>query len=296
MATFNLVTFNPPNTSYVVQTAHTINYFSKGIDSQGPYYRVEYLINNYSDSDRFINALRGQVTQVGGPAGFVTKTGAHQHPLSPNLFCVSAELVEGLGTPSVNLNGYPNYSGGALIRAEYRPWVGGDFTPQPQNNIDPGTPILWCTQELDFTVESYLIPKTQLTWYTSGKLLDAPFKKDISIVVMSLTFQRLPYLPMSRIAPLVGKINDSTFLGQAKGQVLFVGAQTTREMDTSGVIVQKVQLVFKSREADWNKLIDPTKTGSDNQSMGFDFVAYNAGGGTYLYPYTYSDFTPLLEF
>lgn len=285
MATFNLITFAPPNTAYIVQTAHTINYFSKGIDTQGPYYKVEYLISNYADSDRFINALRGYSTQYGGTSGFVTKVGPHQHPLSPNLFCITAELVEGLGTPTTNLNGYPSYSGGALIRAEYRPWTGGDYTPQPQNNIDPMTPILWCTQELDFTVESYILPKTLLVWDSDGVPTDIEFKRDIAIVIMSLTFQRLPYIPMATVAPLVGRINAYTFLGQSAGHVLFAGAQTTREMDTSGAIVQKVQLVFKSREADWNYVLRPS-------TMAFDKVK----GPTGQSPYGYSDFSPLLQF
>lgn len=284
MANFNLITFSPPNTAYVVQTAHTINYFSKGIDHHGPYYKVEYLIDRYSDSDNFINALRGFTAQYGGPTGFVTKTGPHQHPLSPNLFCMSAELVEGLGTPTTNLNGYPSYSGGALIRAEYRPWVGGDFTPQPQNNIDPSTPLLWCTQELDFTVESYLIPKALLVW-NDGVPTDIEFKRDIAIVIMSLTFQRLPYIPMTTVAPLVGRINKYPFLGQDVGLVLFTGAQTTREMDTSGAIVQKVQLVFKRREADWNWLIRPS-------TMAFEIVKGPSGQS----PYGYADFSPLLQF
>lgn len=287
MATYNPITFSPPNTAYIVQTAHTINYFSKGIDHHGPYYKVEYLINSYADADRFMNALRGFVTQYGGVSGFTTKTGPHQHPLSPNLFCMSAELVEGLGTPTTNLNGYPSYSGGALIRAEYRPWVGGDFTPQPQNCIDQSTPILWCTQELDFTVESYLIPKATLVWTSDNVPTDVAFKKDISIVIMSLTFHRLPYLPMGTVRGLVGTINSGTFLGEPKGQVLFTGAQTTREMDTSGTIVQKVQLVFKRREADWNMMIRPS-------TMAFATVGYNAGG-SYLSPYNYQDFTPLLQ-
>src|SRR3954469_24315180 len=110
------------STQLPVAYSHTIEGFSKGIDNQGPMIRVVYKIDHYSDADTFINALMG-FGSLSGPVtgGTITKSTPHSHPLSPNLYCQSAMLVEGLGAPVLGANGYPNYDGGALIQAEYRP-------------------------------------------------------------------------------------------------------------------------------------------------------------------------------
>lgn len=52
--------FVPPSNTGLpggIPTANTIEYFEKGIDEGGPYYLVQYYINNWQDSDTFINAL-----------------------------------------------------------------------------------------------------------------------------------------------------------------------------------------------------------------------------------------------
>jgi hypothetical protein len=132
------------STSLPISYAHTIEYFSKGIDDRSPYFYVQYRIDNYSDSDRFLNALRG-ITTVTGPSGSQTVVRGipHQHPLSPNLVCQSANLVQGLGNPILSATGYPNFDGGALIQAEYRP-ASWDFSGPSNtgNQLDPATSIL----------------------------------------------------------------------------------------------------------------------------------------------------------
>lgn len=291
MATYSLITFAPPNTSYVVRTAHTTEYFSKGIDNQGPYYNVEYIIDNYSDADNFINALMGFSTQQGGTSGPVTKTGPHQHPLAPNLYCRSAELAQGLGQPTTNFNGFPSYSGGALIRATYRPWLPYDYNQQQNQNtnIDPATPLLWCTQELDFTTETQVLPKTFLRWDNGSGGLGNPtnmnFAVQIGIIIMSLTFHRLPYIPMSAVRTCIGMTNSTTFMGAQAGRVLFTGAHVSREMDNSGAITQKVNMTFKERSQDWNKRLRP-------DDMSWQYVY---GPNNYS-PYKSTDLNALLQF
>lgn len=284
---------NAPTTSYPIRCAHTVEYFTKGIDENGPYYKVQYLIDDFANSDTFINFLLGYTTMTGtATAGSIIRRSPHRHPLSPNLYCHNAGLKQGLGDIKANTNGFPSFAGGALIEAEYRPWVpqgAYEMTPEElRNQIDETTPLLWCTQELDFQVETLVIPKSPLKWAAgpnSGKLTGQPFKKDIGITLLSLTFHKIPYMPATVIRSLRGKINIAQFLGSPADQVLFLGGRVIRDTDSSGITVQKVQLTFKEREAGWNKMFDPT-------DMQWHTVAGPAG----VNPYTEGDFSPLLVF
>ncbi len=249
------------STSLAFTYAHMIRYFSKGIDQNGPFYRVEYDIANWGDTDAFINALLGAASVTGGPGGTVTRISGHQHPLSPNLYCQSAEVVEGVGKPLTNVNGYPSYAEGAIVRAEYRaPRYDIASTRENSFNQSPtDPPIAYATQELDFGTETYTIANNQYL-FSSGpevnKLLGIPARIQIPLTTMVLTFERLPYIPMVAARALRGRVNSSTFLGAAAGLVLFEGCRSSRSFNTDGSVVQSIQLVFKERDAanPWNSM------------------------------------------
>lgn len=236
--------------------SHLIRYFTKGVDAQGPYYRVEYSIDAWSNADDFVNALLGKASVAGGPGGTITRTSPHQHPLSPNLFCTSAEVVEGVGAPVLNASGYPNYSGGAIVRAEYRALT---FTADLNNSFDPATPITWATQELDFAEEVYTVQNSGYRWQAgpdNGNPIGVPAKISIPLTTMVLTYERIPYMPMTLCRNLRGRVNSTTFLGSAAGMVHFKGGRTKRDFNTDGSITQMVQFVFLERDAayPWNSL------------------------------------------
>lgn len=257
------------STTLPVPYAHTIEGFNKGIDQTGPYYRVVLKIDDWQDSDRFINAIMGYTTASGPSGGItVTRQTPHQHPLSANLYAHSAVVVQGLGNPILSPTGYPNYDGGALIEVEYRPG-NVDYGPINynilNNQIDPNTPTTWCTQEIDFSTVTFTLPKCKYTYDTGpvGKSPDMPVSFMIPITTLVLTFHKLPYLPMTEVRARRGRINLTTFLGCAPGLVLFKGCKTTREWNQDGTVVQKVQMTFEERDAahPWNSLpsaSDPT--------------------------------------
>lgn len=231
-----------------------IDGFSKGVDQSGPFYRVVYKLNNWSDSDGFCNALLG-FGHASGPGGTtVTKGSPHQYPLSTNLFCQSAVVVEGLGNPILSAAGTPNYDGGALVQAEYRP-AKFDFGPLDYNNtnnqIDPGTPLTYCTQELDFNTETLLIEG-----HMAG---DVPAKIQVPTTVLNLTFHELPYLPVTAMRNLRGRVNSTAFLGAATGLVLFRGGSTQRKFNADGSVVQEVKLCFEERDSHYPWNSGPTK-------------------------------------
>jgi hypothetical protein len=253
-----------------IDYTHLIDGFTKGIDERSPWARVLYSIDSYDDSDDFCNALMGFGTSTGPITGItVTRGVPHAYPLSTNLYCHSATVVEGLGQPILNSDGYPRWDGGALIQAEYRPapmdFSGGE---NPNHQIDPATPIPWCTQELDHSSLAFTLTNSKLK-YTSGPagVIDQPtevyVKFEIPITIMTLTFHKLPYLPVGIIGDLSGRVNNATFLGKPAETVLFKGSKTNREWNTDGTVVQRVTLTFEARHADhpWNSLptaSDPT--------------------------------------
>ena len=247
------------STSLPFPYVHTVRYFSKGMDAAGAYYKVEYLIDAYANSDAMVNALLGQRTATGL---VITSFSPHQHPLSPNLYCKSADVIDGLGGPALNSLGYPGYNGGALIRCEYRPLM-FDVVSQPQNSFDQsGTePVLWATQELDFGSETYTINRATYTYTSgpagvSGKPSQVPVKIRIPLTTMILTYERTPYLIMTLVRSLRFRVNTSTFLGAAAGLVLFEGPRTNRQFNSDGSACQETQLIFQERDANypWNSL------------------------------------------
>jgi hypothetical protein len=278
------------STALPVAYVHSIRYFNKGIDARGPYYRVEYIINNYSDVDNFINALLGKTTVTGGTV--ITRTEPHQHPLSTNLWCQQAEFVEATGGPTPNVNGYPAYNGYAVIRAEYRA-PSFDFVSNPANSFDPAavTPVLWATQELDFGHETYTVNRGTYT-YTAGPAgvvgtpSHVPVKITIPLTILSLTFEKTPLMAMTAVRALRYRVNNSAFLGAAAGLVLFEGGRTSRQFNADGTAAQKTQFVFKERDAayPWNSLPNV-----------IDFNWYPVSDGTRgMFPT--DDLTPLLSF
>lgn len=246
-----------------IEYVHSIDYLSKGIDQNGPYYQVEYQIEDWADADGFVNALLGQGTYDGTN---IQRAGPHRHPLSSNLMCHRAEVV-GKGRPVTGSDGLPSYEGGAIIRAEYRsPMVqggGGAVGPivasdEPGlfHHIEPSEgPILWCTQEMDYSIETYTLTQHSYTWDSDNKKANVPFQYDIRIMTYNLTFHRVPYLPRQAIKDCIGKLNGSTFLGAAAETVIFDGARTIREVGVNGLISQKVMLTFRERPVSWNKFL-----------------------------------------
>ena len=238
-----------------VEFVHATKYYEKGIASDGPYYRVEYYIDHYYDSDRFVNLLMGLGS--GAP---------HRHPLCPNVICAEARCVQGLGKPVLSSNGLPDYSGGALIDAIYKnpgsAYQGATTDlaiddPFGRNQIDPATPLVWCTQELDFEVETISLPNTYFEWSSDSKKSTVQYIEDVHITTLNLTFPRLTELPILKIRNYRGRINSIPFLGADAETVLFVGARTRRESSIDGILNQSVSLVFKERDRSWNMFLRP---------------------------------------
>lgn len=272
----------PANILNGIEYVHATNTFTKGIDAQGPYYDVEYLIASWSDSDSFANALIG-----------IGQASPHRHPLSTNLLCVEAAVV-GHGGITTGSAGNPDYAAGARIRARYRSaavLMGGGFVdlsyddPTLDHQIDPSTPLVWCTQELDYEIETITVGNSSYLFLSDSMPITEPVQVDIPITLLTLTFHRLSYLPATAIRSLRGHVNRSTFLGAPAGTVLFRGGKTARDWNTDGTTTQRVSLLFAERPIDWNKFLRPDALpydadGTLNETA-WDFVVDSLGNLRY---------------
>ncbi|MFO0887547.1 MAG: hypothetical protein U0790_00210 [Isosphaeraceae bacterium] len=238
-----------------IEYVHSVKYYAKGIASDGPYYRVEYFIDDWAKSDAFVNKLLG-LGMPGGP---------HRHPLCPNVICTEAH-AEGRGKPILAPTGLPDYSGGARIAAVYKnpaAAYGGSGTdlsiddPYGKHQIDPTNPIPWCTQELDYATEVIALNNTYFLWESDSKKSTVQFVQDVHITTLHLNFQRRSELPVGKVRRHRGRINASEFLGADPECVRFLGAKTRREDSPDGLLSQSVALVFQERDVSWNKFLRP---------------------------------------
>ena len=265
-----------------VPYAHCWDEMRKGIDSQGPYYTVRYYISDWSVSDLVANELRGYTQRTGSTT---IRTGPHQHPLSTNLCCVDVE-IEGCGNMVRNPQGYPSYDAGFFAHATYRaipfmPYTTDD--PYGNNQLDPTNPILWCSQEIDFEDEVYVLEKNQLVWESDLTPSQIPVKITVNITTMNLTFYQLPYLPITTIRSVRNCVNTVAVLGVAIGKLWFKGCRTQRDLNTDGTMMQTLHMQFKERDIEWNKFIRLDGT--------WDYLK-NPGGARVL---PAADLTPLLQ-
>lgn len=272
-----------------INYAHAWDTIKKGIDDKGPYYQISYWFDDYSQSDTVLNQLMGYTARVGD---LTQRIPPHQFPLSPNLYCTDA-TCDPCGVPILNSAGQISVTGGFFVHATYRgsSMIIQQSQQDPGNDhqIDPTTPIVWATQELDFETETVYFEDHQFVWWATGDNTNntktgIPLKVTIGITTLVITFHKLPYLPMSLVRSKRGRVNSTTFLGAPAETVLFLGARTIREYSTDGSIVQKVSLTFKERDNSWNKF--PHK-----QTIAWHYIQDSGGTRAYLT----TDLNPLIQ-
>jgi hypothetical protein len=275
-----------------IEYAVSTDSFRKGIDNNGPYYNVDLIIEDWADSDDFGNALMG----------LGNNTIPHENPLSPRSYA-SGVAIEGFGEPVLNTNGLPEYDEGAIVHVTYRPSAyAGLFRvtddPENVNQIDPGTPLTFAVQDLDFDSERITIPgeNHKLKWLGSGKKADVPLSVEIGLTTMVLNFTRARFLPIAFIRECRGKVNGpgpaittpqlilpantgGTFLGAVRGTVLFKGAKTKMEAATNGSVQKSIQMIFVEREQPWGRYI----TGESlDEDLRWDFLVDGSGNKQFI--------------
>jgi hypothetical protein len=260
--------------------------FKKGIDIQrGPYVEQSYVITSWDETDAVINALMGSTSTAGSSTIHVP---GFPCPTSPNLTCMDA-YVQGEGEVNTH-DGGPVRFNLPKIRATFgiRSWEqAASEDPQQFNSFvgNPGGPTTYAIHSMDYSHEAVKLPNSAYSFGSPPNLpADLPIVKVVGLCTLNVELKKVPYLPSITIMGLVGKVNNDLFLGAPKGQLLFLGARTSKEFESDGTRVQNVAYTFRFREQPWNFFLRPD-TGE------WDFVQTKTGGKK---PYENKDFTPLI--
>lgn len=233
---------------------------------------------DWNDRFKVAHALLGLVRVSGTGAGtsidFENPMGLAELPL----MVAMGVRIEGKGRPINNAVGL-GYER-AIVWATYGilPYASGGGG---QALISPQDSFIYCTQELDAS-ETYVdIPGQVLEYVSDGSRSNINRAVQVTVVHMSLTFHKLPYIPMPALAH-AGKVNDALFLGIARGKVKFDGVKVSRDYSAAdSEVLQKATFRFSYRPiSDWNAVPDPLVPGN------WTGLKYR---GTAIYPYPYYD-------
>ena len=208
-------------------------------------------------------------------------------PDSP-MYCREVR-IEGLGKPSLAIDGGPHYDGGARLIATY------ETLPFDPEDDDPAgeSPGRFLTESLSIGGRLVTLPKQAFKWSSdSGELAEADSSPGrlLPQAEYRLTRHRVPTLPKSVIFAALGKVNGSTFGQAAAGTLLFLGAEARREHTGGGSKAWEIDLrfayepqghnnQFRASTGEFEQLV--TKSGGDALYDSADFAALvpeTAGG------------------
>lgn len=228
----------------------------EGVDGSGPHATKKYLCD-WADRFAVANGLIGIVTNPGGAGGTPTFASPTRYPESANMFATQV-AIEGRGKPTQGTAQLQFPKAVVVATFGVPPY---NYLPSPNMSIDPATPFIYATQEIDIGLDSYTIPASAVK--ATGP--DAPLAKDQTIpyakAEISLTLHRYPYNPAQLIFNLTGNLNSTVFLGCAIGKLRFNGGKTHNTASSDGTYTQDVNLSFSFRKiARWDYVFHPNGT------------------------------------
>lgn len=234
----------------------------EGVDGQGVH-----------ATKKFLCAWSGRFSVASGLLGFTSGTGSGgpvvtvppmAYPEIQNLF-VREITIEGKG--KCTQGALQLQFEKAVVTAKYGTSSGWSPLPLPNMSIDPGSPFVYATQEIDFGREMITIEKSAVTLANGNKLKDLPYAVPLPHAVLTIQLQRVPFLPAQAILVAMGKpLNNATFLGVQAGYLMFDGCKSHMEAMSDGSYSQNLTLVFKVRPVlRWDETFDPNGTGGPQQ-------------------------------
>lgn len=235
--------------------------FDEGIHSQGPEATKKFLVpwaNRYTVA----NALLG-LSSGTGPGGSVNLTAPASYPESQNMF-VREIGIEGKG--KCTQGPLQLQFAQAILTVNYGvPQFG--YIAQPNQSIDPGSPYIYATQDIDFSRERVTLPKSSVTLANGHKLKDLPYSFPIVQAVFSIQLHQVPYLPAAVVyTAMKNPINNATFLGIPAGYLIFNGGKNHQEAASDGTYTQAMSYVFTARTIlRWDEVLDPDGTSGPQQ-------------------------------
>lgn len=230
--------------------------FQESIQEGGPR-ATKLFLCDWGYRYQLANGLLGLSSASGTSISF---TPPNVYPESQNLVATSI-LIRGIG----GLYEGPKQIAfdKAVVTAQYGVMPFGTLPgsdPGNLNSFDPSTPLIYCTQELDFGFMAVPLPKR--TVFANSKLVDGmTVVRNLAVVTMRITLFRMPYLISASVRQKAGKINSSSFLGCATGTLRYDGTRTHREPQPDGSLAQRTEIAFAYRpEQPWDYVPDPAGT------------------------------------
>lgn len=241
---------------------------SEGGSLESPRAAVKFKVA-WGDRIAFVNFVCGTV--VGG-AGSIVRTPPMRYPPSPNMRATRDFEIQPLGKLSVDATGWVAYPFAVVTINFAIP----EYSIEDGSGDPSGQP--WTTTTFDVSGEFLTLPDSAYK-FSGGVPTGSPVGKIIPQVAISMKRHWVPYLPVSAMLGLIGKVNNATFtIGDFTCQpetLLFLGGPNQRQADTAGGQSQEVEYKFSYRPVSWNKFIHP------NGTSGFQYITDGSGNKVY---------------
>lgn len=247
----------------------------------------------WADRLSFGRAMVGSITL--GSDGSTSVTTPKQHPEVPGLFATGfdCEPFESLSrivakTTLPETDDPIDYDFARVtIRYEQN---AGQFSTDP----DEGGTVILRTEEVRVSAQVMQIPGSMFTWdsVTPAQPIENAFVGvNIGIVEDHVIFHRAATNKRATIKSLVGKVNNAAFLDAPRGSVLFLGAQSRRNVTTDGIQFWELQYTFQTR------ILPELASQADSWQMAYrqssGWRKLNRSYDTTLSVYSYGDFNDL---
>lgn len=236
--------------------------WERGQNDSGPYAKKPYLIA-WADQNRFFQDLRGVNGLTTVNHGDWSWTGPLLYPDSPtdNIYAT------GISVKSVGqiVGSDPIQYTYAIVLVSFTrlTWDANQQESDPFGFNSFGqteaeiAALAGASQELDFGYQEIPIPKSALKFASDGLAVTQHAVLRVALVVMNVTWERMPYMPLPQVQQYAGTVNNATFLGAGVGQVMFDGGKSQRQVMADGSVVQRLQMVFRYRSVSFQKMVRP---------------------------------------
>lgn len=232
----------------------------EGADRNGVYARKPYLCA-YADRWKFLRELRGYSTVSGGK---VLRHPPAVYPDNKLLYADDARvspLITGV-RQGVNQVTFDYAKIDVTFKTPDYNYESGGGTGEPA--VDG---VTYGTVRLAFAGEFVTIPGRKARFKTSGEALDSNPGVLVPNLEYSITRHQIPYLPVTIIKGLVGKINSAAWLGFDAETVLFVGGEADRSATSEGLQAWTIDFKFLWRPVSWNMGLTTNRT--------WEYVVFN---------------------
>jgi len=252
--------------------------FDEAIDRNGITATIRYLID-WNDRWQFARDVAGTARSFGTGNSSVIRTIPLQYPHNKWLYANSLKF-----DPA----GPSGCAGGESYYEKVIATVTFSTPDFDYENAQGQYSQTYRTLDIDMSAQFMTLPISPFRMATAygGNPVDPKINPGMLVpqAQISVTAHQVPEVPLDKIFPLIGQLNNATFYGCDVGTVLFLGAKCNRTPTSEGFMAWEVSYQFAFRSVDWNKFWSPAP------GIGWDFLVDKSSGAKI---YGYGDFTTL---